>query len=48
MEQYDKTIEGHDKKMKAYEKMFQDNALYQAIKIVLAKETYKKYRSKAI
>ena len=48
MEQYDKTIESHDKKMKAYEKMFQDNALYQAIKIVLAKETYKKYKSKVI
>ena len=45
IEQYDKTIETHDKKMKAYEKIFQDTELYHAVKIVLAKEAYKKYRS---
>lgn len=45
IEQYDKTIETHDKKMKAYEKIFQDPELYHAVRIVLAKEAYKKYRS---
>lgn len=47
IEQYDRTIETHDKKMKAYEKIFQDTELYHAVKIDLAKEAYKKYRSVA-